>query len=69
MNDEILDVMQFAKCGDGDWLVICPHCGGPLGLEPGPVRGEQYQDKVCGGWLQVSFDAVRVKADKLLEGK
>jgi hypothetical protein len=25
------------------------------------VRGEQFQDPVCGGWLEVSHDAKRVQ--------
>lgn len=68
MTDEILEVERYAKCDDGEWLVICPHCGRPLGLESGPILGEQFQDLLCKGWLQVSYDAQRVYADTLLGG-
>jgi hypothetical protein len=59
MLDEILPVGMFSDDGDS-WVVFCPHCGRVMGLEKGPVRGEQYQDGVCGGWLEVTHDAKRV---------
>lgn len=59
MTDEILTVHQFAKDTDGELVVRCPHCSRIMGVE-GPVRGEQYQDRLCGGWLEVSFDARRI---------
>lgn len=60
VTDEILDVDTFSKDDDGSWVVFCPHCKRAMGLEPGPIRGEQYKDPVCGGWLGVTFDAKRV---------
>ena len=60
MTDEILTVDRYSRDDDGSWVVFCPHCKRPLGLEPGPVRGEQFQDRACGGWLEVAHDAKRV---------
>ena len=61
-GDLILDVTRMAKDG-GEWHVRCPHCNRMLGLAEGPVRGEQFFDKVCGGWLQVTFDAKAIKPE------
>lgn len=57
--NEILPVTKFSDDRDS-WVVVCPHCKRVLGLEKGPIRGEQYRDRVCGGWLEVSFDAKKV---------
>lgn len=60
-TNEILDVKEYALDGD-EFIVICPHCGRPLGLERGPIKGEQFTDKVCGGAFDVTYDARRVKS-------
>jgi hypothetical protein len=56
-TDEILTVSRVAKDSDGSWIVKCPHCKRVIGLEDGPIRGEQFQHRACGGWLEVSHDA------------
>lgn len=60
-TDEILSVNEYA-IDSGEALAKCPHCKRVIGLEL-PVLGEQYQDKVCGGWLEVSHEAKRKKID------
>ena len=61
MTNEILEVSKFSDGGDS-WDVCCPHCNRILGLDKSESpRGGQFHDKLCGGWLQVSEDAVRVK--------
>lgn len=58
-TDEIKTVRRVGKDG-GDYVVTCPHCRRIMGIEGddlSEIRGEQYQDKVCGGWLEVSQDA------------
>ncbi|QGZ42680.1 hypothetical protein [Pseudoduganella flava] len=60
-TDEILVVECFAR-EDGDWIARCPHCLRVVGMNgEEPVRGEQFQDRVCGGWFEVSSDASRLK--------
>ena len=46
---------------DGDeWLYPCPHCGKIRGVEKegalANLRGEQYQDNLCGNWHELSAD-------------
>ena len=65
-NEEILDVHKYCREDDRTVCVKCPHCHRVLGLEPGPFKGEQYQDQVCGGWLEVSADAVFVELSEQL---
>lgn len=60
-TDEILIVEGYAVDG-GEALARCPHCKRVIGLEL-PVLGEQFQDKVCGGWLEVSHAAKRKKIE------
>ncbi|MDO8415263.1 MAG: hypothetical protein Q7S87_03510 [Agitococcus sp.] len=60
-TDEILIVNEYAMDG-GEALARCPHCKRVLGMEL-PVLGEQFQDKVCGGWLEVSHNARRKKIE------
>lgn len=59
-TDEILTVHRFCRDTDGARCVRCPHCGWVIGLERGPIRGEQFQHVArpdCQGWLEVSHDA------------
>ncbi len=61
--DEIRTVKRVTRDGDG-YAVICPHCNRVIGIEGddlSEIRGEQYQHRSCGGWLEVSHDAVFVK--------
>lgn len=63
-KDEIITVHTVTKDG-GDYTVRCPHCKALIGLEGddlSEVRGEQYQHRACGGWLEVSQDARFVKS-------
>lgn len=61
-TDEILIVQHFAR-EDGDWIARCPHCLRVVVMNgEEPIRGETFQDRVCGGWLEVSSDALRLKA-------
>jgi hypothetical protein len=58
-SPEILTVHVVTKDG-GDYCVKCPHCGDFIGIEGddlSEIRGEQYQHKRCGGWLEVSASA------------
>lgn len=58
-NDEIKPVSRVTKDG-GDYTVKCPHCLRLIGLEGddlSQIRGEQFQHKHCGGWLEVTHDA------------
>jgi hypothetical protein len=58
-SDEIRIVGRVSKDSEG-YLVKCPHCERILGLAESrlsDIRGEQYQDRVCKGWLEVSYDA------------
>ncbi len=60
-TDEILTVQYFAR-EDGDWIARCPHCKRVVCMNgEEPIRGEQFQDRVCGGWMDVAHDAVRLK--------
>jgi hypothetical protein len=60
-TDEILIVHRFAREG-GDWIARCPHCLRIVCMDgEEAVRGEQFQDRVCGGWFEVSSDALRLK--------
>lgn len=62
-TDEILPVSEYMRDDDGTVCVQCPHCMRILGLQSGPFLGEQFQDKECGGWLEVADDAKRVDWD------
>lgn len=58
-TDEIKPVHRVSKDG-GDYVVHCPHCGqiiGIAGADLSEIRGEQYQHRRCGGWLQVVYNA------------
>lgn len=58
-SNEIKTVRRVAK-NFGNYAVRCPHCGQVIGIEGADlseIRGEQYQHRACGGWLQVSDDA------------
>lgn len=60
-TDEILIVQHFAR-EDGDWVARCPHCLRIVGMDgEETIRGEQFQDRLCGGWFEVSSDALRLK--------
>lgn len=61
--DEILSVLRYCREDSGEVLVKCPHCGWTIGLQNGEFKGEQFHHRVpsCGGWLEVSFDAKRVR--------
>lgn len=54
-SDEIKTVTRMGW----DRLCKCPHCQAVIQLDAGPVRGEQFQHRACGGWFDVSQD-VRV---------
>lgn len=61
-TDEILTVTQFAREG-GDWIAHCPHCKRVVSMNgEEPIRGETFQDRVCGGWMEVPYDATRLKS-------
>lgn len=62
MTDEIKDVTQISREG-ADWICKCPHCHRIATLcDIGePVRGEQFQHKVCGGWFEVSSNVKIVR--------
>ena len=58
-TDEIKTVRRVSKDG-GDYCVRCPHCGHVIGIEGdylSEIQGNQYQHRLCGGWLQVDYDA------------
>ena len=58
-TDEILPVYRVTKDG-GDYTVKCPHCRRLIGLDGddlSQIRGEQFQHKHCGGWLEVVSSA------------
>lgn len=62
-TDEILDVHRLSRDG-GDYIAKCPHCGEIIALEGddlSEMRGEQYQHRKCGGWLQVTHNACYVR--------
>jgi hypothetical protein len=59
-TDVILDITEYDR-DDGDVIVKCPHCQRILRLQSGPFKGEEFQHRVCGGWLGVSYDARRMK--------
>lgn len=59
----ILDVHLVTRDG-GSYCVRCPHCKQILGIDGddlSEIRGEQYQHRACGGWLEVSSGARYVK--------
>lgn len=63
-SDEILLVRQVSRDTDRSYIVRCPHCSQVIGLEGDDldeIRGEQYQHKRCGGWLEVSGTAAFVR--------
>lgn len=60
-TDEILIADYFARDG-GDYITRCPHCKRVISMDGDePVRGEMFQDRFCGGWLEVSSDAKRLR--------
>lgn len=63
-SDEILLVRQVSRDTDRSYIVRCPHCSQVIGIEGDDldeIRGEQYQHKRCGGWLEVSETAAFVR--------
>lgn len=57
--DEIITVRRVSKDG-GDYVVRCPHCSRAIGLggdDLSEIRGEQFQHRLCGGWLEVAYNA------------
>lgn len=71
MTDYIFDVHQVARDTDMGIICRCPHCQQVIGIEGeefSDVRGEQYKCR-CGGWLEVSNSARRVKPDQLSPNK
>lgn len=64
VTDEIKPTRRFSR-EDGDSIIRCQHCNRVMAVqdndEDGTPRGEDYQDRVCGGWTGVSFDAHFVK--------
>lgn len=59
MSNAILSVIRVSKEA-GDYIVKCPHCKSIIGIEGNDlseIRGEQYNHRACGGWLEVSHDA------------
>tara|TARA_R110001606_G_scaffold380609_1_gene541219 strand:- start:48 stop:278 length:231 start_codon:yes stop_codon:yes gene_type:complete len=70
-DDYIYEVKQVARDTDGGLICRCPHCQDIIGIEGeeiDEVQGEQYKCR-CGGWLEVAYNAVRVKADRLALNK
>jgi len=62
-TDEIKTVRRVSKDG-GDYVVKCPHCKRIMGIEGddlSEIRGEQYKDPVCGGWVGLSHTAYFVR--------
>ncbi|MCX7208157.1 MAG: hypothetical protein NT086_19675 [Proteobacteria bacterium] len=62
-TDEIIDINLVSKDG-GDYCVRCPHCKQIIGIEGddlSEIRGEQYQHRKCGGWMQIGWNARFVK--------
>lgn len=62
-SDEILFVRQVGRDTDRSYIVRCPHCSQVIGIEGDDldeIRGELYQHKRCGGWLEVSNAAAFV---------
>lgn len=58
-DDTIKPVARVSKDG-GDYVAKCPHCRKVIGLEGddlSQLRGEQFQHKACGGWLEVVHSA------------
>ncbi len=53
---EILTVKKVERGGSG-WGCHCPHCKEFVSLPSGPVRGEQFTHKECGGVFDVAHDA------------
>ncbi len=61
--DEIKRVTQVTRDG-GSYCVRCPHCQRLIGVEGedlDEVRGEQFRDPICRGWLEVSQTAAFVR--------
>lgn len=70
-DDYIYEVKQVSRDTDGGLICRCPHCQDVIGIEGeevDEVQGEQYQCR-CKGWLQIDYDAVRVKPDRLAPNK
>ena len=64
-TDEIKIARRFSRDTDGEWIIKCGHCKRIMGVEAGDddgtPRGEQYQDRQCNGWTEVSAEASFVK--------
>lgn len=62
MSNQILSVEAvFDDKQSNEWLFVCPHCGAVRGAEKegslSNLRGEQYQDNLCGNWFEISHSA------------
>jgi hypothetical protein len=58
--NEILGVKKYHReSNSNDIFVKCPHCNRLLELQAGDFKGEMFTDNVCGGMLEVSYDARR----------
>ena len=57
-KNEIKPVRRYMREG-GSYLILCAHCKRTMYVE-GPVKGEDYQDRLCGGWSGITFDAQEV---------
>lgn len=59
MSTTILSVSSVFDDGD-EWLYPCPRCGKIRGVPKegalANLRGEQYQDNLCGNWHELSMD-------------
>ncbi|WP_314408827.1 hypothetical protein [Pseudomonas kuykendallii] len=70
-DDYIYDVGQVARDSDRSLICRCPHCQEIIGIEGDDIadaQGEQFKCR-CGGWFQIDYDAVRVKAENLAPNK
>lgn len=59
MSDEMITVKTLYR-EDENYLVRCPHCKiflNLLGDSPEDIRGEQYFDEGCAGWVEVAHNA------------
>ena len=59
---EIKPVTKLMRA-DGELLLKCPHCESIRGVEDegDEVHGAQYQDNLCDGWYEISFNPKMVK--------
>jgi len=63
MSDEILPVDDFFNDHQAnEYLLVCPHCGQIRGIDRyaslEEFKGEQFQDNLCGGWWEISRNAI-----------